>query len=155
MSWGLAFVVGVCRAGDGTEGPVQPLPFSHKTHAEAGIACAACHTNPDPGKRMGIARASMCMGCHQDKSPWSPSITKLATLAKKKRDVEWKPVYQIPAFVKFSHRQHTASGNTCQECHGPVQTRAQLAVEYDMKQTGCIACHRVKSAPLLCSTCHD
>jgi len=28
--------------------PVQPLPFSHKTHLASGMACTNCHINPDP-----------------------------------------------------------------------------------------------------------
>jgi hypothetical protein len=36
-----------------------------------------------------------------------------------------------------------------------VAMRTQLAVEYEMKQAGCLACHRAKKAPMLCSTCHE
>ena len=137
------------------EPPAQPLPFSHKTHADANMACQTCHPNPDPGKNMGIARPSACMGCHKTVKATSPAIMQLAALAKKNRDIPWIRVYRIPDFVKFSHRLHLKTGNTCDECHGPVATRTRLAVEYDMKQTGCLACHRVKKAPMLCSTCHD
>jgi hypothetical protein len=135
--------------------PAQPLPFSHKTHADASMMCQTCHPNPDPGKDMGIARASACMSCHRTIKAESQAIKQIAALAKKKQDIPWTRVYRIPAFVNFSHRSHLKTGNTCDECHGPVATRTQLAVEYDMKQTGCLACHRVKQAPMLCSTCHD
>jgi hypothetical protein len=137
------------------EPPAQPLPFSHKTHADANMTCQTCHPNPDPGNSMGIARPSACMGCHKTVKATSPSIMQLAALAKKNRDIQWTRVYRIPDFVRFSHRLHLKTGNTCEECHGPVATRTQLAIEYDLKQTGCLACHRVKNAPMLCSTCHD
>ena len=135
--------------------PEQPLPFSHKTHSDAKLECKLCHSNPAPGKTMGIARPSACMPCHKTVKPQSPAIRTLATFARKDREIEWVRVYQIPSFVKFSHRLHMAAGNTCEECHGPVATRAQLASERDLSQTGCVACHRAKQAGLTCATCHD
>jgi hypothetical protein len=135
--------------------PAQPLPFSHKTHVDANMTCQTCHPNPDPGRNMGIARPPACMSCHKTVKATSPAIRQLAASAKNKQDIPWTRVYRIPAFVKFSHRLHLKTGNTCDECHGPVATRTQLAVEYDLKQTGCLACHRMKKAPMLCSTCHD
>jgi c(7)-type cytochrome triheme protein len=134
--------------------PAQPLPFSHKTHADVNATCLTCHPNSDPGKNMGIVRPSACMGCHNTVKTKSPAIRQLAALAKKNQDIPWTRVYRIPEFVIFSHRLHLEKGNTCDECHGPVATRTQLAVEYDLKQTGCLACHRVKKAPMLCTTCH-
>ena len=135
--------------------PAQPLPFSHKTHADANIACQTCHPNRDPGKNMGIVRPSACIDCHKTVKTTSPAIRQLADLAKKNREIPWARVYRIPDFVIFSHRLHLKTGNLCEECHGPVATRTQLAVEYDLKQTGCLACHRAKNAPMLCSTCHE
>jgi hypothetical protein len=137
------------------EPPVQPLPFSHETHAAANMACQTCHPNPDPGKNMGIAGPLACMSCHKTVKVESPAIRQLASLAEENRDIPWTRVYRIPEFVHFSHRLHLKTGNTCIECHGSVATRTRLAVEYDTKQAGCLACHRVKKAPMLCSTCHD
>src|SRR6516164_2098412 len=86
-----------------TPPPPQPLPFSHKTHADANMACQTCHPNADPGKNMGIVRPSACMGCHNTVKATSPAIKQLAALAKKNRDIPWTRVYRIPEFVNFSH----------------------------------------------------
>ena len=135
--------------------PDQPLPFSHKAHAEAKLECQTCHANPDPGESMGIARASACMSCHKTVLPESPAIRKLAASAKTNREIKWARVYQIPRFVKFSHRSHAEAGQACEDCHGPVATRVQLARESDLTQIGCVACHRVKNAGLACTFCHE
>jgi Cytochrome c7 and related cytochrome c len=68
------------------EPPAQPLPFSHKTHLDANMACQTCHPNPDPGKNMGIAGPLACMSCHKTVKVTSPAIRQLAALAKENRD---------------------------------------------------------------------
>ncbi|MBV8819987.1 MAG: cytochrome c3 family protein, partial [Acidobacteriaceae bacterium] len=50
---------------------------------------------------------------------------------------------------------HLQSGNTCQECHGPVATRDQLAKEGDISMGGCMNCHRLKKASIDCTFCHE
>src|SRR5262249_25147058 len=62
--------------------PEQPLPYSHKTHLANGLKCQDCHTNPDPGERMGFPNASRCMLCHSSVAKEKPSIQKLAEYAK-------------------------------------------------------------------------
>src|SRR5215469_4981928 len=59
------------------EPPTQPLPFSHKTHADADMACQTYHPNPDPGKNMGIARPLAWMSCHKAVKVTSPAIRQL------------------------------------------------------------------------------
>ena len=135
--------------------PEQPIPFSHKAHADAQLECHLCHSNPDPGITMGIAASATCMPCHKTVKPESPAIRKLATFAKSKHDIRWVRVYQVPSFIKFSHRLHIEAGNDCEDCHGPVATRDQLAVERDTTQIGCVACHKAKHAAVGCGTCHD
>src|SRR6516162_6102746 len=76
------------------EPPAQPLPFSHKTHADANITCQTCHPNPNPGKDMGIVRPSACMGCHNTIKTNSPAIRQIAASAKKNQDIQWTRVYR-------------------------------------------------------------
>lgn len=134
--------------------PEQPLPFSHKAHADANLECKACHPGPKPGKIAGIATASECMSCHKTVMPESPEIQKLAAYAKSKREIPWVRIYQIPAFVKFSHRSHADSGVTCEDCHGPVETRVKLFRERIVKQEGCLECHNERNAGTACTFCH-
>src|SRR5438876_10838875 len=62
--------------------PAQPLPYSHKTHIAAGIHCAQCHTNPDPGNAMTFPATSICMTCHSTIAKDKTAILKLAEYAK-------------------------------------------------------------------------
>lgn len=136
--------------------PEQPIPFSHKVHAGTlKLQCKLCHSNPDPGEMMTVAAAPKCMQCHSAIKTESPHIQKLAAFAKNDREIRWNRVYQIPDFVRFSHRAHLTSGNTCQECHGPVAQRDQLYREVNLSMSGCMDCHRAKKASIDCLYCHD
>lgn len=136
--------------------PEQPIAFSHKVHAGvAKIQCKTCHPNPDPGEAMTTAAASKCMQCHSAVKTDSPAIQKLAQYAKDDRAIKWVRIYSIPSYVNFSHRSHLQSGNTCQECHGPVATRDQLFKEGDISMGGCMNCHRLKKASIDCTFCHE
>jgi hypothetical protein len=138
------------------DAPEQPLPFSHKAHAGAmKLACKMCHPNPDPGETEGIPPAATCMQCHSAIKTDSPAIQKLTAYAKNNRPIPWVRVFEIPDFVKFSHRDHAKAGNTCEECHGKVAESDQMARETNLSMGGCIACHRTKDAGIDCTFCHD
>jgi hypothetical protein len=139
-----------------TAPPAQPLPFSHRVHAGSlGLKCEQCHPNPNPGERMHTVAAGACMPCHATVGPDSPAIRKLAAFARSRRDLRWARIYEIPASVLFSHREHIAAGNTCAECHGPVTERDQLYREVDLSMGGCINCHVAKKASIDCTYCHE
>lgn len=157
MRW-LLFVcaLGIAAAQAPPAAPTQPIPFSHKHHVGTlKLKCNMCHPNRDPGEFMGIAQASTCMQCHSSIKTDSPHIQKLAGYAESKRAIPWVRVYQIPAYVFFSHRSHLEAGNTCQECHGQVSERAQLAREVNLNMTGCMNCHKTKNASNDCTYCHE
>src|SRR5262249_48891503 len=88
------------------EPPVQPIPYSHRQHIALGLKCGNCHEMPDPGEMMGIPAAAKCMTCHQSVKKASPAIQKLAGFVERKELVPWVRVYQIPAYVVFSHKNH-------------------------------------------------
>ena len=137
-------------------GPVQPIPYSHALHAgKLQLKCAMCHENKDPGETMGIPAAAKCMMCHQTVKTDAEPIQKLKTFFETKREIPWVRVYQIPSYVFFSHRAHTETGTTCQECHGSVTTSEVLKRETDISMGGCMTCHRQKKAPLNCTFCHE
>jgi len=139
-----------------TEGPEQPVPFSHKKHAGTlKLACKMCHPSPDPGESMTIAPLATCMACHAAIKTDSPAIQKLAAAARNNQPIEWVRVYRIPSFVDFSHRAHLAAGNTCEDCHGKVVERERLYREANLSMAGCLECHRLKKAGMDCSFCHD
>ena len=48
--------------------PVQPLPFSHKLHTDAGAKCETCHgpvAERDVLKKEVETNMGSCMSCHQ------------------------------------------------------------------------------------------
>ncbi len=125
----------------GQDAPQQPVPYSHKLHAgDLQLKCSTCHPNPDPGETMTLPKPQVCGTCHPGKYD---------------RQIKWVRVYEVPSFVNFSHRKHIAAKNTCEECHGPVATRAQIARETDLTMGGCMNCHREKKASIDCTFCHD
>jgi hypothetical protein len=136
-------------------GPQQPVPYSHKAHLALGLKCDSCHKNADPGESMGFPAESFCMGCHQAIKADSPHIQKVAAAAKEKKPIPWVRVYQVPAYVYFSHRVHTTAGATCDRCHGPVRERDLIAKEVSHDMRSCMACHAETKARTDCSACHQ
>lgn len=140
----LLLLLAACAALAQTEartGPQQPVPYSHKLHAgDMKLKCAMCHPNPDPGETMTLPKPEVCGQCHKGKYD---------------REMKWVRVYEIPSFVDFSHRAHIKAGNTCEECHGQVATRTQLARETDLTMGGCMNCHREKKVSIDCTFCHE
>lgn len=135
--------------------PQQPVPYSHKTHLALGLKCAACHKNPDPGEVMGFPAEAFCLTCHQTIKKDSPHIGKLAAAARDKTPIEWVRVYQIPSYVYFSHRVHTAAGTSCETCHGPVRGRDVITREVSHHMRDCMSCHEEKNARNDCAACHE
>jgi len=136
--------------------PVQPIPYSHKLHVGTlELKCDNCHLNANHGERMGIPAASICMECHSDIKTDSPAIQKLAGFAKNNREIPWVRVYQIPSYVKFSHRAHLDAGGTCVKCHGEVKQHDQLYREVDISMKSCVNCHRDSKASVDCTYCHE
>ncbi len=139
-----------------TTAPVQPLPFSHKTHSSFQLSCKFCHTNPEPGNRMTLPVAQTCMGCHAAVATDKPAIQQLAAFAKSGQPIPWKPVYSVPGFVYWSHRTHLEAGLACEMCHGNVaQMEVMNRTTNVTTMAGCVACHRKKEAPTGCETCHE
>ena len=129
------------------------MEFSHKLHVALPLKCRECHTNPDPGKAEGLPGASKCMACHFSIAKDKSEIRKLKSYTDRKQEIPWVPVYEVPDFVKFSHRAH--SRFSCEKCHGPVESRDALWRETDMSMSGCVACHRQNRASTKCRVCHE
>lgn len=152
----LLIVLTITAASAQPPAPAQPIPFSHKVHAgDSKLPCKTCHANPDPGDQLTIASAAQCMQCHSAIKTESPSIQKLAAFAKNDREIKWQRVYQVPGYVHFNHRAHTAAGTACATCHGPVAQRDELAKEVDISMGACMACHNEKKVSIDCSFCHE
>jgi hypothetical protein len=138
-----------------SHGQQQPVPYSHKTHVALGLQCNSCHKNPDPGDAMGFPAESLCMSCHRAVKQDSPHIQRLAAAASEKKPLPWVRIYQLPAFVYFSHRVHTRAGATCETCHGPIRDRDLVTREVVHNMRSCMACHTTHQASNDCGACHE
>ena len=135
--------------------PAQPIPFSHRVHAENGLKCLDCHKGAEKKRAAGLPDMKDCLLCHQTIATANPSIQKMAMLANSGVKLDWVRVYQTPDFVFFSHKNHVKSGITCAECHGPVETREVLAQEVSTNMTACMNCHAQRGATTECFFCHE
>ena len=79
--------------------PVQPIPFSHKTHAPLGLQCDGCHGTPNAAGLMALPDAGMCMTCHANIAKDKPGIQKLAEFEKSKKPIPWVQVYKVPHHI--------------------------------------------------------
>jgi hypothetical protein len=136
--------------------PVQPLPFSHKTHVSKGLDCKDCHAMPDPGERAGFPATAKCMTCHAAIKKDSEAIQKLADYHKKSEPVPWKRVYRVPDYVFFSHKVHvTAAKLACETCHGAVRDSDVMRKEKETSMAVCVDCHKTRNVSIACDFCHD
>lgn len=133
----------------------QPLPFSHKRHADNGLACTFCHDGAAKQDQAGMPPTSRCMSCHKNVATDRAPIQQLAKFHADAKSVPWVKVYSVPDFVFFSHVNHTKPGIDCATCHGPVATRAVLEKEVGTNMTSCVACHRERKVSTECSLCHQ
>jgi len=158
------------------EGPLQPIPFSHKHHAgDFGIDCLYCHSGTDGSRNAGVPSVQLCMGCHSQFPKEYDELEGIRILKdhwKNGKAIEWVQIHRLPEYVKFQHQAHVrpetlgGPGFDCQTCHGPVETMDKLSMTPDTKfwQYGlptqklemgwCVMCHRDNGASQDCLTCH-
>ena len=60
--------------------PAQPVSFSHRRHAAAGMGCEQCHLLSSNGKDFALPNVKECMSCHRTVMHDDPAIQKLSTL---------------------------------------------------------------------------
>jgi len=136
--------------------PEQPIPYSHKTHLAQGLKCVDCHETAESDDHATLPATSTCMGCHSNVKTDSPHIQKLKEWDDKNETVPWRRVYRLPEFVYFSHKQHVTDAKVgCETCHGNVPQMEVMQKVRDISMAACIECHKSKSAPVNCDTCHE
>jgi hypothetical protein len=136
--------------------PAQPIPFTHKVHATAGLTCLGCHTIAAPGDLAGLPGASFCMGCHDTIKKDSPAIQTLTAFAGDRKPIPWARVYKLPGSVYFSHQVHYKEAHVeCAVCHGPVAERTVIRQERSTAMADCMKCHDEQKAANECDLCHD
>jgi cytochrome c553 len=132
-----------------------PELFNHQAHAAFKLKCTYCHQVATSGARADFPAASVCMTCHGVTDKDKDNIRKLAAMPPNREIVPLAAVYRLPDFVFFRHSRHAVAGMTCATCHGYVYAQSKIEPVLPMKMAACIDCHRAKSAPVRCTTCHE
>ena len=134
----------------------QPLPFSHRSHAQLGLDCATCHAIDGKGGSAGFPPVALCLSCHRGGEGEDSAVGMLLEgYEQRGESIPWVRVYKIPDFVFFSHKEHLASGTSCATCHGAVELRDRLKQEVPTSMEHCMDCHKSQGASLDCHFCHE
>ena len=135
--------------------PAQPLPFSHKKHADLGLDCQMCHTNPEPWSQMTFPATPTCMSCHIAVASDTPAIESLHAFSASGKEIPWARIYAVTPGVTWSHKAHLDAGAQCKTCHGDIsQAEAVSETKSVLAMASCISCHQARAAATECVTCH-
>ena len=126
--------VGVARA--------QPVPFSHKHHANMGIDCRYCHTSVEDAAFAGIPPTKTCMNCHSQIFGDAPMLEPVRESWRTGESLQWNRVHDLPQFAYFNHSIHVAKGIGCSTCHGRVDVMPLVHKANTLYMTWCLDCHR-------------
>ncbi len=125
-----------------TEGPVQPIPFSHRFHVrQIGMQCAYCHGGTELSPVATIPAVETCMGCHRIVGSQLEPIQDLRAYWDRGEGIPWERVYKVPDFVQFPHDAHIRNDLACAECHGAVEEMDRVSKASSLRMGWCLACH--------------
>jgi hypothetical protein len=123
--------------------PVQPVAFSHKTHAgQLGIDCRYCHSAVEKSWFSNIPSASTCMNCHSQVLKDDPRLALVRESAATGKPIPWVQVHRVPDFVYFNHSVHVTRGISCVECHGRIDQMDEVYHAKPLSMSFCLDCHR-------------
>ena len=123
--------------------PVQPVPFSHATHAgQLGIDCRYCHTGVEKSWFSNIPASSTCMNCHSIVLKDDPRLAAVRESAASGRPIPWVQIHKLPDFAYFNHSVHVNRGVSCVECHGRVDKMDEVYHAQPFGMSFCLECHR-------------
>jgi hypothetical protein len=158
-----AFLTGLIlfQARGRTEGPVQPIEYSHWQHVTKPegpkLECTFCHENADKSPHATVPNVSKtCMACHVVMMTESPEVQKLTAIAEKNEQPDWVRVYYFDksANVYFNHKPHIRAKIDCTECHGKVGEMQRVRREVEHTMGWCMDCHQKSGASNDCYICH-
>lgn len=137
--------------------PVQPIAFPHNVHTANRLGCTDyCHASATVGPVAGLPGVKTCMICHGTIATDRAEVQKVAAYQERGEDIAWQRVYGYPrsAHVRFNHAPHVRAGVQCATCHGDVARQIVATRSMDLTMGFCVSCHRERSAPTDCMTCH-
>lgn len=121
----------------------QPVRFSHALHTGAlKIDCRYCHMSVEKSSFADIPPTETCMTCHSQVGVDRASLALVRESYQTGQSIPWNKVYNLPAFVYFSHDIHVAKGVGCETCHGRVDQMNTISKSSSLLMEWCLACHR-------------
>lgn len=151
----LALIYGWMMYGRLQLGPEQPIPFSHRVHAnDKKISCFFCHPESMSSARAGVPPLETCMLCHARIAVTYPPIADVRKHYFENRTVLWERVYILPEFVYFDHSMHLSRQVDCGVCHGNVTQMDRVVLNQKLEMGFCVGCHKKDKVSHDCFLCH-
>jgi Cytochrome c7 and related cytochrome c len=123
--------------------PIQPVAFSHAQHVgQLGMSCLYCHSDVEGSPHANIPPTQICVTCHQQIKPQSPTLTVVQASWKSGDPIPWVRVHKTPDHVFFNHAIHVVRGIGCESCHGRINEMAVVAHDQPLSMAWCLDCHR-------------
>ncbi len=124
------------------DAPTQPVAFPHSLHVGAwGIDCRYCHMSVDKSSYADLPPTQTCMSCHSQVATTRDALAPVRQSYQTGQSIAWKSVYQLPAYVYFSHDIHVNKGVGCETCHGRVDEMTQTIRVTPLTMEWCLSCH--------------
>jgi len=143
------------RFSQASQAPEQPIVFPHNLHVQVvGLECIFCHRTAATDAAASVPAVEQCMFCHQVAGQQDPEVRKLVGAFDDGRPINWVRVHRLPDHTRFLHAPHVQASIPCSTCHGEVQNMTVGRQVRALKMGDCVNCHRQRSAPTDCSTCH-
>ncbi len=120
----------------------QPVPFSHKHHANMGIDCRYCHTSVEDSHFANVPPTKTCMNCHSLIFNEAPMLAPVRESWASGESLRWNRVHDLPQFVYFNHSIHVNKGIGCSTCHGRVDEMPLVRKQNTLYMGWCLDCHR-------------
>lgn len=123
--------------------PEQPVPYSHKLHADdLGIDCRYCHSNIEKSPHANVPSTQTCMNCHKLILPDSEKLLPVRESYKIGIPIEWVRVHMLPDYAYFDHSAHLRAGVGCVSCHGRIDQMEKVTQAKPLSMSWCLDCHR-------------
>lgn len=123
--------------------PIQPVAFSHATHAgQLGLDCRYCHNAVEKAWFSNIPASSTCMNCHNQVLKDDPRLALVRESAASGQAIPWVQIHRVPDFVYFNHSVHVDRGISCVECHGTINQMDEVYQYQPLSMAFCLDCHR-------------
>lgn len=140
------------RRGIGLE---QPIPFSHRVHAnDKKISCFFCHPEAMSTPHAGVPPLQTCMLCHERIAIAYPPIEKVRKAYFENRPILWERIHVLPEFTYFDHSMHINRQIDCGACHGNVTRMDRVVLQQKLEMGFCVTCHKQLNISHDCFICH-